>query len=216
MELQTWILYTGLVTLVIVLPGPAAVLCVNHGVSHGTRRALATVLGGSLSALVLITISALGLAQVMVAAPAAFEIARAAGAACLVLMGLRTWRMVTRRGSSSTRACAAPLRDQRSLVALFRDGFLLGISNPKDLLFFGALLPQFLSPATPRAPQLVCMFFTWALIDGVAMSAYAALGQRLVPWLANRQRMHCFQRISGAVLMGSGLALAIAQPALGA
>lgn len=214
MDLQTWTLYAGVALMVIVLPGPAALLCVNHGLRHGSRRTLATVLGGTLSAAVLMGLSALGLWQLLVSAPLAFEIARACGAAYLMLLGVSTWRAMA-QALPEPAAAQSGRSPAKTLPALCRDGFLLGISNPKDLLFFGALLPQFLDPDAARAPQLACMFVTWALIDGLAMSGYAALGQRLLHWLADPRRLQLFQRASGAVLVSVGLALGLARPVLG-
>jgi len=211
MDLQTWVMYAGVAALVILLPGPAAVLCINHGLEHGHRRALATVLGGTLSAALLMGLSALGLWQLLAAAPLAFDIVRSCGALFLLWLGISNWRAAVGALPDVTNAPSG----RKSLAALCRDGFLLGISNPKDLLFFGALLPQFLNPAATRAPQLACMFITWALIDGLAMSAYAALGQRLLGWLACVRRRQWFQRVSGGVLMCAGLALGITGPALG-
>ena len=210
MDGQTWLAFSAVAALVIVLPGPAALLCVSHGLQHGRRRALATVLGGTFSAALLMGVAALGLWQLLVAAPLAFDIARGCGAAWLLWLGVGTWCSPV-----GARPFAAAAAKGKSLGTLCRDGFLLGIGNPKDLLFFGALLPQFVDPAAARAPQLACMFVTWALIDGVAMSSYAALGQRLLGWLADAQRRRWFQRASGAALMVSGLAMAVAHPALG-
>lgn len=208
MDGQTWLAFSAVAALVIVLPGPAALLCVNHGLQHGRRRALATVAGGTGSAAVLMGVSALGLWQVLTAAPLAFDVARGCGAAWLLWLGIGTWRSPA-GGLPAAVAATRP----RSLAGLCRDGFLLGISNPKDLLFFGALLPQFVDPAAARAPQLACMFVTWALIDGLAMGGYAALGQRLLGWLGGGHRRRWFQRACGAALMVSALVLGVSRHA---
>lgn len=211
MELQHWLAFCALAALVIVTPGPAALLCLRHGLQHGRRRALATVLGGTFSAALLMGLSMLGVWQLLVAAPTAFDIARGCGATWLLWLGVDAWRSRVKPPVSASDTPA----HRRSLRALCRDGFLLGISNPKDLLFFGALLPQFVEPEAARLPQLACMFVTWALIDGVAMGGYAVLGHRLLGWLACSRRMRWFQRASGAALVISGLAAALVQPASG-
>lgn len=172
MSLQAWLTYCVAITLVIASPGPAALLCLHHGARHGPVRTFATVLGGSLSSLVLMTLSAFGLAEVFAASPLAFDVVRALGLAYLLwLMATMTWRL---RPSALRRAAPA-----RPLHRLFRDGFLVGIGNPKDLLFFGALFPQFLDPQRPIGPQLGLLFVTWVVVDAAAMSAYAALGRGL-------------------------------------
>ena len=208
MDLHQWTLYVGVVALVIVMPGPAALLCLNHGLRHGSSRSLATVFGGTLSALVLMSVSALGLWRVLAASPLLFELARAAGVGYLMLLGVNTWRE-GRHATALAVAVGAPR--QRSLASLCRDGFLIGISNPKDLLFFGALLPQFVDPAAPRLPQFAALFLTWALVDGVVMSGYAALGTRLLAWLVQPSRLQTFQRASGALLVAAGAGLAAAR-----
>jgi threonine/homoserine/homoserine lactone efflux protein len=209
MNLTDWLLFLGVASVAIVLPGPAALLCINHGVRHGCRRTLATVFGGTLSALVLMCLSALGLWRLLDAAPLGYELVRACGVAWLVLLGVNTWRSAHLAVPSGQPGCSAVGR--RSLAALCRDGFLLGIGNPKDLLFFGALLPQFIDPQAPRLPQLATLFFTWALVDGVAMGAYAALGERLLRWLGSPARLRFFHRTSGALLMAAAVLLGVAR-----
>jgi homoserine/homoserine lactone efflux protein len=208
MEGNVWLAFAGVAVVVIVVPGPAALLCVNHGMQHGWRRAFATVLGGTLSAAVLMGLSALGVWQLATAAPRLFEVARGCGAAWLLWLGVGTWRSTD---TCAPRTGCANARS-RSLARLCGDGFLLGIANPKDLLFFGALLPQFLDAAAPRAPQFACMFVTWAVVDGVAMAGYAALGGRLLGWTGQPRHRRRLQRASGAVLMAAGLTLGVAGP----
>jgi threonine/homoserine/homoserine lactone efflux protein len=206
MTFQTWTLYSAVVAFAIVVPGPAALLCVQHGLQHGSRRTSATILCGTLSALVLMIVSALGLWQLMAAAPLAFDAVRAGGAAWLMLLGVNAWRRVAKAAPPS--ASQQGQHGRASPAVLFRDGFLVGIGSPKDLLFFGALLPQFIDPRAPPMPQFALLFATRALIDGVVMSGYAALGQTLLGWLHCPARMRLFQRASGTCLMAAGAALA--------
>jgi homoserine/homoserine lactone efflux protein len=207
MDMKLWLAFAGAATVFIVLPGPAALLCVNHGARHGARRALATVFGGTLSALALMSASALGVSSLVAASQAGFEFVRVAGAAGLVMIGLAGWHASGRRP-----VAAVPVHRETahgSLFTLCRDGFLVGISNPKDLLFFGALLPQFVDPLAPSAPQFAGLFVIWAVIDGVAMGSYAAVGQRLARWLSCPARVMLFQRASSALLISMGAYLGL-------
>jgi len=207
MDTDNWTLYFGVVTLVIAMPGPAAVLCINSGLRQGGPRSMATIFGGTLSSLVLMSLSALGLWQAASAVPQIFDIARAVGIGYLVLLGLRTWR--EGRHAAVLLAPGGAPAGRRPLAALCRDGFLIGISNPKDLLFFGALLPQFVDPDAARLPQFAVMFLTWAVVDSVVMSGYVLLGRSLLGWLASPRRMRHFQRASGALLVAAAATLAM-------
>ncbi|MFT3665227.1 LysE family translocator [Piscinibacter sp.] len=209
MSLDTWLIYCGVIAFVIATPGPAALTCVNHGVQHGARRTLATVLGGTVSSFVLMSVSAFGLWEVLTASERAFDLLRLLGVAYLIWLGVHTWR-------GRHAAVPAPVAARRPVVVptrhsplpLFRTGFLVGISNPKDLLFFGALFPQFLDPSQPRAAQTAVLFITWMVVDGTVMSTYAAVGQRLMVPLSHPVRARHFQRLSGAALMLAGGLLA--------
>jgi homoserine/homoserine lactone efflux protein len=92
---------------------------------------------------------------------------------------------------------------------LWRQGFLVGIGNPKDLLFFGALFPQFLDPAKPMAPQFALLAATWLAVDGLAMTPYAALGTRIGPVLRRSGAGRLFNRLTGGAFVAAGGALAV-------
>ncbi len=135
MSWSLWLVYLGVITLIIGVPGPSALICMTHGVQHGGRRTVMTVLGGMSASFTLMSISAAGLGAIILASHTAFAVIKYAGAAYLIWLGISAWRD---RG-----VMAMPQADSASasmsLWKLYTTGYKIGISNPKDLVFFLAL-----------------------------------------------------------------------------
>lgn len=92
MELERWLVYASIVLIVIVAPGPAALLCMSHGLEHGRTRTIATIAGLLSSSLVLISLSALGVGTALAASAFLFDVIRYVGAAYLAYLGISVWR----------------------------------------------------------------------------------------------------------------------------
>ncbi len=209
MSLTHWLLFTSVVIAVIVMPGPAAALCLSHGVAHGRLRTLVTVLGLVLSSLALIVLSLAGLGALLASSGTLFNVVKYVGAAYLIYLGISIWRSrpnesivgaktVTRASQPTT----TPLR------RLLRTGFLVGISNPKDLLFFGALFPQFVDTNAPLFSQTAILSATWCVVAFAVMSLYAAIGAKLGKSVDALNAQGVFNRITGGVFIVAGGALA--------
>lgn len=202
MEWWTWMTYIGVITALIIFPGPVALLCTTHGLRFGYHRAFATVLGGGMASLVLMTLSALGLGAVLATSETAFFILKLVGGAYLVYLGLQAWLTVPRMPLEEA-PISGPVKSQ-TVPALFRQGFMVGIGNPKDLLFFAALFPNFITVGEPQMLQFVILALTWLFIDTTLMSLYATLGSRLGSWFDSPKRMRAFHRTTGGLFLGAG------------
>lgn len=219
MSLNLWLLYVSLAAAVIASPGPSALLCVSHAVSHGARKAIATIVGGITASMTLMALSALGLGAVIAASDTWFQAIKWAGAAYLVYLGISAWR--TRPAASQTDgaeqvdvdlpAVAATAKTAGSAWKLYRKGFMVGIGNPKDLLFFSALFPQFLDPSAPFAMQMTILGATWMVLDGSIMFAYALCGAKMMARLASGSAGQWFHRVTGGAFIAAGGLLATAQ-----
>jgi homoserine/homoserine lactone efflux protein len=210
LPLQTWLIYLGVIALLIITPGPSAMLCLAHGIQHGKLRTIATVFGGTCASMILMSASALGLGAIIATSEIAFHVIKLLGAAYLIYLGITTWRGRENAPSgqtveSGTPSAAKPIR------ILFRNGFMVGISNPKDLIFFGALFPHFIDPAQAQAMQFAILALTWTVLDAVIMLGYAMLGNKIAPWIFHRGKARVFQRVSGGMFIVAGGALAAAQ-----
>jgi threonine/homoserine/homoserine lactone efflux protein len=207
MELSTWLLYVSVIGILIFSPGPSALLCISDGVKFGNKKTIPTILGGAFAALVLMSISAVGLGAILVASKTLFFVIKLIGAFYLIYLGWASWR----EGSIKVET---NLVDENNLASysfyqLFRKGFMVGISNPKDLLFFIALFPSFMNAALPQMDQYVVLACTWFVIDCTSMFMYAGIGSKISPWLSKTSTMNLVNRTVGSVFIALGSALAI-------
>jgi homoserine/homoserine lactone efflux protein len=207
MSWHTWIAYATLVFVVIVTPGPAAALCMTHSAVNGSLRTLFTIAGLLLSSLTLISLSAAGLGAALAASGTLFTIIKFAGAAYLVYLGIKIWRSPPARAREDQTLPASSAR--ASPAQLLRTGYLVGVSNPKDLLFFGALFPQFMNPEGDTSLQLMVLSLTWLLIAGSITFCYAVAGFRLAAALDRFGPRNLFNRLTGGALIVAGTFLAV-------
>lgn len=205
MNVELFAAFCLAVSVLILMPGPIVTLVVANSLNHGTRTGLATVAGSSTGNALLVAAGAIGLSTVLALLSELFEVIRWAGAAYLIWLGIKAWRAhaVERRDGTLPRALP------RSARAVFLQGVVIAITNPKTIAFYIAFFPQFLDPALPIAPQLLAMSVAMIVIATVFDSMYAVLAGRLRGWFADPRRHRLQSRITGSLLIGTGLALAL-------
>lgn len=200
MTLSTWLLYVAAVFVLTVTPGPAVLMCVSTSVNLGPRKALITSLGSTTAVVGLMGLSALGLGALLAASELLFSALKWAGAAYLAYLGVRA--LLAPASDIRVSGGAAAARTPR----LFAQGFLVGMSNPKALLFFGALFPQFLDPAAPQGLQFLVLGATFVFFELGWLTVYALTASRAQRWLQQPHRARQFNRLTGAVfLLAAGL-----------
>jgi threonine/homoserine/homoserine lactone efflux protein len=189
-------------SILMVIPGPNVALIVANSVAWGTRYGLLTVASTAAAMVVQLGLTVLGLSAALGVLAAWFELLRWIGVAYLLWLGIRQWRAPP---VDLTRVPAQP----RSARAIALRGFLVSLTNPKTLLFYGAFFPQFISLDRPLLPQtalLSAIFLALALLlDG----GWAILAGRARFLLARNG--HLRNRLSGGMLMCAGLGLALAR-----
>jgi threonine/homoserine/homoserine lactone efflux protein len=211
MPLNTWLLFLALVATVIVMPGPVAALCISHGVSLGRIKSLATITGLILSSVTLAALSMAGLGAILTTSSTLFNIVKFAGAAYLIYLGVKMWRLKPTIPSPGKSPENVTVQSKTSSIALLRIGFLVGISNPKDLLFFGAMFPQFITPSSQLMPQVIIMTITWCTVGFTVMAAYAAIGAGMAKRMNALNAKGVLDRITGSIFIVAGTALAWAK-----
>ncbi|MFV0922366.1 LysE family translocator [Sphingomonas parapaucimobilis] len=209
MALHTWWLFVGAVFLLSGTPGPNMLHIMTRSVDMGLKRSTAAM-AGCLSAVVMVlAASAAGLTTLLLALPGAFEVIRYAGVAYLLFLGIKAWRAEISPIDIGEGSIAPGL----SRRVVFRGGFLIGISNPKLILFAVAFLPQFINPAKAQVPQFAILVATFAVIEALWYAVYAVGGRSLSRYLNRPAVKRMFNRVTGAVFMGFGLALLKVKPA---
>jgi len=177
MTLDTWLLYVATVLALMITPGPSQLLMLSNSATHGVRRALFTA-WGDLSANALQMLAAgLGLAAIIAASATALGVIKWAGVAYLIWLGAR---MILRAKSDDPEM--AGKGPSVSLTALWMQGFLTSAANPKAVVFFAALFPQFISPDAAFWPQLLILSATYIAMDGCFLAAYGGGAS----WIASR------------------------------
>ncbi|ACJ31664.1 MULTISPECIES: LysE family translocator [Shewanella] len=197
MSIDTWLLYLFAILLIAISPGTMAVLSMGHGIHYGKSRSVATAFGSVTSALILMMASAAGLGALLNATEYGFTILKWCGGAYLLFLGVKL--LLTKADGQGlklerTKGTGQPYQ-------LFKQAFLVGISNPKDLLFFAALFPQFIDITAPQGPQLAILAITWAVVDFSFVMIYACMANVLAPTLKSSNKLHWFDRTSGGVFI---------------
>ena len=204
MNLHLFAAYCLAVLILVLLPGPVVTLVVANSLSHGRRSGLATVAGASLGNAILLCATAVGLIAFFALLSRVFDIVRWVGAAYLIWLGIKAWR-----AHGAQAAAAGPAA--RSPGAVFLQGFLIAITNPKAILFYIAFLPQFVDPHLPAGPQLLVMIGTMIVMALLSDSGYALLAARARGWFTAPKRRRLQSRISGTLLIGVGCGLLVAR-----
>ena len=200
MALETWWLYLGAVVLIACTPGPNVLYVTTRSIRFGLGAASIGMAGCLVALVLMLTGSVAGLSAFLLALPTAFDVLKFAGAAYLVYLGIPLWREPVEPDS-------APLPTGTSKTALFRDGFLVGISNPKLLIFAAAFFPQFIEPTTAWMPQFASMVATFVGVELFFYWIYGLSGRKLADRLMHGIWRRRLNRASGLVFIGFGAAL---------
>lgn len=204
--LHAWLAFSAAAFAIIVVPGPSVLFVISRGVALGKRAALATVLGNTTGAIVQAIAVAVGLGSIVARSTAVFTAVKIVGAAYLILIGAKMFR--SRAALAGAIELAATPRTTKRIV---REGFVVGVTNPKITVFFAAVLPQFVERSRGEVPlQMILLGLTFACIAAVSDSSWGLLASTARRWLAgNPRRLSALGGIGGLTIMGLGVRLAL-------
>jgi len=195
-ELSNWLLYAAAALGLSLTPGPNGLLALTHGALFGTKKTVATILGGITGFFLVIAMSMFGIGALLAASASLLTVLKWVGGAYLVFLGIQVWR---------SPALALTRNKVSGSSGLYRAGLFSALSNPKGILFFVAFLPQFIEPERSLFAQFVIMAATFLVIEFFYELTVAALADRITPWLARVGKN--FNRTFGAVFMAIGVLL---------
>jgi homoserine/homoserine lactone efflux protein len=205
--LRVWLLFVVTEAVLCLTPGPAVLFVVSCGLARGGRAALwanAGILSGNTFYFV---VSAFGLSAVLLGSHEVFTIVKYLGAGYLVWLGIRTIRGAGL--ALPTNPDVLPLSQGWRMLAR---GFVLQAANPKALMFFVALLPQFIDTRRAIAPQMVILAVTSVVIEFLILAGYGYCAGRAARMAREARFVTATNRTSGALLVATGTAIVLREP----
>ena len=201
MTFTAWLLYVAAVLVLTVTPGPSVLMCISTSVNLGPRKALVASLGSTTAIVGIMALSALGLGTALAASESLFTALKWLGAAYLAYLGIKSLL-----SSATEIAVSGGVESSSTSRRVYAEGFLVGASNPKALLFFGALFPQFIVPSAPQVPQFLVLGVTFVFFELLWLTVYALSASKAKRWLQQPRRATLFNRATGTVfLVAAGL-----------
>ncbi len=203
MNFEIWLLYVATVLLFMVSPGPSHLLMVSVGMANGFQKSLATAAGDLSANAIQIALAGFGLAAIVTSSRYGFAAIKWAGVAYLIWIGFKTIRASFIQQSKSS-----SVNQSSPIISLWVRGFITSAANPKAVVFFAALFPQFLNPSQPLAIQVFVLGITYIVIDGLFLLFYGFSSS----WLA--QKLHSkyhalINRVSGMGLIATAILLGL-------
>ncbi|MBJ7385172.1 MAG: LysE family transporter [Mycolicibacterium sp.] len=204
MAFQAWLAFFGAAILIAVSPGAGAIQSMATGLSHGVRRGYWSILGLEIGLMLQLTLVAIGLGALVTNSIVAFNVVKWLGVAYLLYLAVRQWRSATRdlREQVGTPAVGS----RRALVLR---GFLVNATNPKGLVFFLAVTPQFVVPTAPLLPQYLAIGATMVAVDLVVMGLYTSLAARLLHWLNTPRQQKIVNRTFSGLFATAAVVLSL-------
>ncbi len=193
--------YVATVFIFLLSPGPSHIFMLSTSLSHGFDRSWPVGAGDLTGHVWQIAVAAIGLAGMIYSFQEFFIVVKWAGVGFLVYLG---FSQILKKGAAAIYSAEGT----RSPAAMFWRGFITSSSNPKAVVFFAALLPQFVDPSRPTAYQYLILGMAYMIIDGCFLLFYGYFAD----WIARRFDKHIdryLNRISGTLLIVSALLLSL-------
>ena len=195
------------VYILILIPGPSVLFVISRGVALGRRSALATAVGNELGLALQLMLVAVGVGSILARSDAVYTTVKLIGAAYLIVLGVRSIRDRRDLAAALDSTAVAP----RSLARTLREGFFVGATNPKGVLIFTAVLPQFIDRSRGHATlQLISLGLICVLVAMLSDGVWALASGTARQWLSSSPRR--LERLSAGggltlIALGAGLAL---------
>jgi homoserine/homoserine lactone efflux protein len=203
---SVWMALVGTGAVISFTPGAGAVNTMSNALTVGFRRSIWGILGQQLALLLHLAVVAAGVGLLVAGSPAAFTAIRYSGAAYLVYLGIRKFR--EKPAGLGGDAAAAPVEGARSML---RRGLWVNLLNPKAIIFFLALIPQFIRPGEPLAGQYSVLAGTIIIIDLLVMwFFFAATARSLRRFTSGSRGQSAVNRVFGSLFVAVGVLLALA------
>jgi len=203
-----WIAFLVASILFIQVPGPSVLFMLGRALTVSLRDALVSVVGNGLGLMTQVLLVAIGLGAVVAASATAYTVLKLVGAAYVVWLGIQA----IRHRSDARRAMLENTAESERAGKALATGFVVGVTNPKTIVFFVAFLPQFTSASAPAGPQLAMLGLVFGAMAITSDSIWAVLAGRARRWFARRpERLDKPGAAGGVLMIALGTTMAVAE-----
>ncbi|MFC0136260.1 lysine transporter LysE [Massilia eurypsychrophila] len=203
MSFAIWLSFLSISLITAFSPGPAILLAMSNA-SQGAGKAMLSSTGNALGIFLVSGAAMIGLGASLRTSLLLFTVLKIAGALYLIYLGVKQWRGA---GKAAPTTSQQPARPTASARQLFREGLLVALTNPKSIIFFTALFPQFIQTNAPIVPQFFVLTFTFVGCSLLSHATFVFIARRASARLTAGKKLRALQRASGALFMSLGVAL---------
>jgi homoserine/homoserine lactone efflux protein len=203
MPFSTWLLFCSVALLATFAPGPGVLLAISNSVAVGPRQTAFSSLGNAAGLFIVSGAATAGMGALLAVSASAFLAVKLVGASYLVYLGIKQWRSAPLQLDAQAASVHAP----HTAGKLFLQGLGVAVTNPKAILFFTALFPQFLAPGESLVQQTVLLTATFTALALISHAFYVGLFRSLRRFLTEARHLRLFNRISGGLFVLLGLSL---------
>lgn len=203
MELSTWLLFVIVGLVPVLSPGPAMLLAISNSLQYGIKKVFLSTLGNITGLFILSSAAIFGLGAVLKTSTTLFFVLKIIGALYLIYLGIKQWRSKTNLFANNQNK----EKKRKGNRYFFIEGFLIAMTNPKAILFFTALFPQFINLQNDLAPQFLIMTFTFMGMSFLVLNIYGLLANKAKRWFSSKERAKWFNRTIASLFVLLGIAL---------
>ncbi|PLY06233.1 MAG: LysE family translocator [Arcobacter sp.] len=202
-----WLLYIPTVFIASIIPGPSMLLALTHGLKYGTKISTITALGNAIASMIQASIAVAGLGLILTTSTTLFMIVKYAGAIYLIYLGIKLFKSPFHIDTKKEKL----KKEDIKLHRLFTEAFIVASSNPKALIFFTALFPQFINEGQNNILHYSLLVIILGIIAFICMMIYT-ISANLIKDLFNKTTLSkYFGKVVGSLFISIGAGLALAK-----
>ncbi len=202
MDIVMYTIFLTTTVMLILVPGPAAITIAGQGASNSSKKAFMGVLGVASADVIFFALSSTGIASLILTSSLLFSVIKWFGVAYLLYLGFTA--LFGKAGAIKVSVKSKEMSRKK----LFSQGILVQLANPKALMYFSALLPQFIDPSAPIFLQMVIMGTTCLIADIVVYSLFSRLGEKLAKQQLKAWMVTAINKVAGITLVSVGISMA--------
>jgi homoserine/homoserine lactone efflux protein len=204
MSFAIWLSFLSISLITAFSPGPAILLAMSNA-GQGAGKAMLSSTGNALGIFLVSGAAMIGLGALLRTSLLLFTALKIAGALYLIYLGIKQWRGAGKAAPTTSQQPAGSATS--NATQLFREGLLVALTNPKSIIFFTALFPQFIQTNAPIVPQFFVLTFTFVGCSLLSHATFVFIARRASARLTAGKKLRALQRASGALFMSLGVAL---------